>query len=429
MIGKIINGKYEIRQALAESHMYEVYAALEAETGMTVAVKLLRGEMAENQERVKAFSDEIRLIAGLSHPSLVSVLDFDLYEGRPFAVTEFTEGTNLRDCMYGEKPMSFFDSCRSVQQLAVLLQHAYDQKLPVRAIKLSNIIRTNTGLIKVLSFSMPRLKLVGANTDETAGTQSDLFFLGTALFEMLTAESPIRKRGGINEIWDDKLRQALRIRHAQLAPEQIDMVVDFIERTLTREVKNRFSDHAAFLVGLTDLMHVSGESERLERDQKRRKLATASEIVDAINGRSSSGLAAAASINAAAVASGAIAASAQNGGQAKIIPLKPAQSGAASAGCSGGFAGSAALAVAPEVAASPASTLCPAEEMQLKGDVGAAAKPVLRLLNGGRSENAARPLGQLWQSVEEQPWVRHPYAAIGIGSFLLAVFVLLLIFW
>ncbi|HEY9071213.1 MAG TPA: hypothetical protein VIV61_13225, partial [Candidatus Ozemobacteraceae bacterium] len=83
-----------------------------------------------------------------------------------------------------------------------------------------------------------------------------------------------------------------------------------------------------------------------------------------------------------------------------------------------------------EVAASPASTLCPAEEMQLRGDREGAARPVLRLLSSTREKNgAADPAGKIWKNMEEQPWVRHPYAAIGIGSFLLVVFVLLLIFW
>lgn len=435
MIGKTVNGKYEIRHSLAESHMYEVYAALEIETGMPVAIKLLREEMAENQDRVKAFSDEVRLVAGLSHPSLVPVLDFDLYEGRPFAVTEFTEGTELRESIRGEKPLSFFDSCRAIQQLAVLLQHACDQKLSVRSVKLSNIIRTNTGLIKILSFSLPRLRLVGAGTDETSGVQSDLFFLGTTLYELLAGESPIRKRGGINEIWDDKLRQSLRIRHAQLAPEQIDKVAEFIEKTLTRDVGNRLADHASFLVGLTDLMHISGESERFEREVKRRRLSNASEIVDAINCRGG-----AVAVNAAAVASGAAAAKTariparQNDAIAasaakNVIPLKAIRGGAATAGCVEQFAGSAALAVDPEAVAAPASTLCPAEEMQLRGDTAAAAKPVLRLLSGGRAEKENHTLGRIWQGVEEQAWIRHPYAAIGIGSFLLVVCLMMLIFW
>jgi len=449
MIGKTINGKYEICQSLAESLMYEVYSALEVETGMPVAVKLMRGEMAENQERVKAFSDEVRLVAGISHPSIVPVLDFDLYEGRPFAVTEFTEGTDLRECIHAEKPLSFFDACRAVQQLAVLLQHACDQRVAVRSIKLSNIIRTNTGLIKVLSFSLPRLRLVGVGADEAAGIQSDLYFLGTTLYELIAGESPMRKRGGINEVWDDKLRQALRIRHSQLTPEQIEMVAEFVEKTLTRTVRNRFVDHAAFLVGLSDLMHVSGDAERVEREMKRRKLSTASEIVDAINGRRAS-----ATVTAAAAGSGAMAAGTSGQGRQSVaatasaavsfvgasagraadegvssVPLKAIPGGVSMTGRVGRCAGTAALAVASDAVETPASALCPAEEMQLQGDMAAAAKPVLRLLQGGRDKAQGRSAGKIWQGVEEQPWIRHPYAAIGIGSFLLALFVSLLIFW
>ncbi|HOY66138.1 MAG TPA: protein kinase [Candidatus Ozemobacteraceae bacterium] len=436
MIGTIINDKFEIKQTLAESHMYDVYQAVERETGMPVAVKLLHAEMAESQERVKAFSEEVRMIAGLNHPSLAQVLDFDVHDGRPYCVTEFIEGKDLRDGIRGDRPISFFDACRAIQQLAVLLQHACDQKLAVRTIKLSNILRTNTGLVKVLSFSLPRLRLVGGAGDETGGIQSDLFFLGTTLFELLAGESPMRKRGGINEIWDDKLRQALRIRHSQLTPEQIDMVVAFVERTLTREVKNRFSDHAAFLIGLSDLMHVSGDAERNERDLKRRRLSNASDVVDAFNGRMAQTTAAAvgavpAPALQAANEGGSMAAAARRTGGAKVVPLtRSATATASTAGTGVGFVGSAALAVAAETEPSPASTLCPAEEMQLRGDREGAAKPVLRLLNSAKDRaEAASPTGKIWQNIEEQPWVRHPYATIGIGGFLLVVFVLLLIFW
>ena len=95
----------------------------------------------------------------------------------------------------------------------------------------------------------------------------------------------------------------------------------------------------------------------------------------------------------------------------------------------GRCAGTAALAVASDAVETPSSALCPAEEMQLQGDMAAAAKPVLRLLQGGRDKAQGRSAGKIWQGVEEQPWIRHPYAAIGIGSFLLALFVCLLIFW
>jgi hypothetical protein len=101
---------------------------------------------------------------------------------------------------------------------------------------------------------------------------------------MLAGESPIRKRGGINELWDMKLEKQLRIRHSSLTPEQIHGVVDFVRKTLTRNMKQRFSNHEEFLKGLADLSGtIRGSSIR----KKTRQLSMASQVVDALNGRMS----------------------------------------------------------------------------------------------------------------------------------------------
>ena len=59
MIGETINEKYKIESVFAESHMYEVFTAIEAATGQTVVLKLMKEEMAVSPERVKIFSEEI----------------------------------------------------------------------------------------------------------------------------------------------------------------------------------------------------------------------------------------------------------------------------------------------------------------------------------------------------------------------------------
>jgi serine/threonine protein kinase len=284
MIGEVINGKYKIEAAFSESHMYEVFTALEVATGTTVVIKILKEEMAQNSERVKGFSDEIRSFASLSHPMIAEVLDVDLFEDRPYVVVPLVRGRELHN-MIKEETVSFADSCKIVQDLATVLQYASDQNVEHRTIKLSNVLRDSDGKLTVLSFTHPRLKLANRSPrSENSGVHSDLFFLGTTFFELLAGESPIRKRGGINELWDMKLEKLLRIRHAELAPEQLSRIVDFVKKALTRDMGNRFNSHEDFLKSLADL---SGIIRANTIRSKARQLSMASQVVDALNGRMS----------------------------------------------------------------------------------------------------------------------------------------------
>ncbi|HNV72523.1 MAG TPA: protein kinase, partial [Candidatus Ozemobacteraceae bacterium] len=285
MIGTVINGKYEIRQSLSESHQFEVFSALEVETGTTVVLKLMLAELAERTDRVRLFADEVAQFARVDHPGVARVLDLDMTGSRPFVVTEFVKGTDLLSWVQNG-PVSFNEATKALQGIATVLQAAYDQGILCRSVKLSNVLRTAKGEIKVLSFSLPRLKLVGReDADPAASIQSDLYFLGTAYYELLTGESAIRRRGGLNECWDEKLRQAMRIRHPHLNPEQVDRLVALIDSTLTRDINRRCKDHAAFLVGLADLLHLSESSSRQNKATGKKQFASAAEVVDAIQGR------------------------------------------------------------------------------------------------------------------------------------------------
>lgn len=285
MIGELINGKYKIETAFSESHMYEIFSALEVGTGTQVIVKILKESMAANAERVRGFSDEIKSFASLSHPLIAEVLDVDMYEDRPYVVSPVVRGKDLPALIKGDVlPMQ--ECVKIIQELATVLQYAADQRVEHRTIKLSNVIRRDDGRICVLSFTHPRLRLASKSTrSEGTGVHSDLYFLGTAFFELLAGESPIRKNGGINELWDMKLEKLLRIRHPDMPPEQVTRIVDFVRATLTRELGRRCNSHEEFLKALADL---SGKiRETGIRSKAARQLSMASQVVDALNGRMS----------------------------------------------------------------------------------------------------------------------------------------------
>lgn len=411
MIGETINGKYRIEAAFSESHMYEIFTATELETGVAVVIKILKEEMACNAERVKGFSEEIRSFASLSHPLIAEVLDVDMYEDRPYVVSQLVRGTDLHSVLKNES-LGFAECCRITQDLATVLQHAADQNVEYRTIKLSNVLRGSDGKLTVLSFTHPRLKLASRSPrTANSGIHSDLFFLGSTFFEMLAGESLIRKRGGVNELWDMKLEQLLRIRHADLTPEQIGRVLDFVRKTLTREMKMRFNTHEEFLKALADLSGIiRGNSIR----SKARQLSMASQVVDALNGRMSN-----VNMN--------MPAPAQNKGPVRSLNAAYAQLHTAdqlnnAEDVSAGFAqavteGNLALVIDNSGKELP-------EDNNGANNATKSTRPHLRLLKPDHSNSSAR--AEVWQNSDEAHWLRNPVIFMGIC---LVVMVFLILFW
>lgn len=411
MIGEIINGKYKVETAFSESHMYEIFTALEVATGTTVILKILKEEMAQNADRVKGFSDEIRAFASLSHPLIAEVLDVDLFEDRPYVVVPMVKGKELHN-LIKEDVMAFTDCCKIAQDLATVLQYASDQNVEYRTIKLSNVLRDTDGKLTVLSFTHPRLKLTSRSVrSENSGVHSDLFFLGSTFFELMAGESPIRKRGGINELWDMKLEKLLRIRHPDLAPEQLSRIVDFVKRALTRDMSHRFNSHEEFLKSLADL---SGVIRSTTIRNKSRQLSMASQVVDALNGRMSN-----VNMNMPTPAN-------------QAQPYRVAASASAMASSEekhednsmdNGFAetrveGNLALVVDNSSRDSSGDTSVENEGPR------PAARPKLRLVKSDKTPApAAEPA---WNNAEDHHWLRNPVIFMGIC---LVVMVFLILFW
>jgi len=394
LIGTILKGKYDIKGLLSESTFFEIFSALETETGSSVVVKILREEFSKDSERIKFFSEEVKNFAKVTHPYVAQVYDFDILDGRPFVVTELVEGDEFRAWLKNSQ-VTFFQAVKVVAQLAELLEFAFTNGVSSRNIKPSNIIRTKEGKIKVLSFSIPRLKIVGGtNQEHISGIQSDLFFLGSTLYEILCKESPIRKRGGINELWDEKLKKGLMVNYPDLEPGQIEKIVGIVDRTFTREVTKRFPDHQFLIKELQELLKIGEKMEKkAPKEKTENTLATASAVVDAIHGR--------------------ITAEPEN------IPLEVApfatakdaishiKVGVSTVPAGGGLKQAAALKLQEII--SP-------EEKPVFG------RPILQLLKGGRE--VTRSL--IWRCSDEQPLYKNPIILIGGG---ILSMLLLILFW
>ncbi|MEW6708914.1 MAG: protein kinase [Candidatus Riflebacteria bacterium] len=405
MIGEIISDKYKIVAPLSESLMYEVFKADEIATGATVVVKILKENMAASSDRVKCFSDEIRAFASVSHPLVAEILDIDMLNDRPYVVTQLVEGNDLHTWIKGET-LPFAEVIKIMQDLATLLQYACDQQVSCRTIKLSNVIRSKDGKLRVLSFTHPRLKLVGnARSTEGSGVQSDLYFLGNTMFELLTGESPIRNRGGLNELWDMKLESLLRVRHSDLTPDQICKVVGFIRRTLTREMENRFASHEEFLKAIADLAGIVRSNASRQRG---RQLSMASQVVDALNGRMSN-VNTAMPVMMPKTASMAAAAVNQVGNGAVAENFE-------TIGAADAISGNLALAAESDEEAGIPEVNDGLPELKNSR------RPALRLLQNDDVSTDKK----VWNEAEETHWLRNPVIFMGLSLFIM---ILMILFW
>jgi Tol biopolymer transport system component len=223
MFGRVL-GHYQIVAFLGAGGMGEVYRARDSRIGRDVAVKVLPPAIAGHAERLRGFEQEVRAAGALNHPNILTIYDVGVHDGAPYVVYELLEGETLRDRL-GEGALSRRKAIEYARQIATGLAAAHDKGITHRDLKPENLFVTRDGRVKILDFGLAQLTLPEAFSGEEAtmatisphpepasifGTpgymapeqlrgavvdhRSDLFNLGTILFEMLTGQRPFRGR-------------------------------------------------------------------------------------------------------------------------------------------------------------------------------------------------------------------------------------------
>jgi serine/threonine protein kinase len=217
-------GPYEIASLLGSGGMGEVYRALDARLGRTVALKVLSPDVAGDPGRRQRFEQEARAASALNHPNIISVYDIGSQDGLVYIVSELIEGETLRDLLKrGALPQS-----RVVEiagQVADALAAAHAGTIVHRDLKPENIMLTRDGRAKVLDFGLAKQvtrRTPGSDETElltrtmpgavlgTAGymspeqvrgeavdARSDIFSFGLVLYECLAGRSPFERATGV----------------------------------------------------------------------------------------------------------------------------------------------------------------------------------------------------------------------------------------
>ncbi len=207
-IGQIIKERYEIIQLLGEGGMSYVYKAIDKQLQRTVAIKTLKPIYVEQEKFVERFKREAQTAANLNHPNIVQIFDWGIGD-EPFFVMEFIEGNTLTSIISSRKTISMNDILFIGAKVASGLQAAHSNGLVHRDIKPGNIMITPEGKVKVTDFGIVTLQNEESDITKTGsilGTasyispeqaqgkkvskESDLYSLGTVLYELITGRPP-----------------------------------------------------------------------------------------------------------------------------------------------------------------------------------------------------------------------------------------------
>jgi serine/threonine protein kinase len=207
-IGQIIKERYERTQLLGEGGMSFVYKAIDKQLQRAVAIKTLKPVYVEQEKFVERFKREAQTAANLNHPNIVQIFDWGIGD-EPFFVMEYIEGSTLTSIISKKKTLSISDILFIGAQVSSGLQAAHSQGLVHRDIKPGNIMITPEGKVKVTDFGIVSLQNEESDITKTGsilGTasyispeqaqgkpvskESDLYSLGTVLYELITGRPP-----------------------------------------------------------------------------------------------------------------------------------------------------------------------------------------------------------------------------------------------
>ncbi|HLY37790.1 MAG TPA: TOMM system kinase/cyclase fusion protein, partial [Candidatus Binatia bacterium] len=232
-IGAVFQGGYEILSRLGAGRFGWVFRARQLSTGQDVAIKILRtlptDSVADIENQTARFRREMRLCAGLSHPSIVRLIDSgETADGMLYAVFEYVPGTTLREVLEAEGKLDVWEAIDLMSEVLDALACAHARGVVHRDLKPDNIMITKTGARRhalVLDFglggfaqeaevwALPRLtatyEFMGTPCyaapeqlrGEPPSTRSDLYSWGLVFLECLTGAIAVDGASGADVIW------------------------------------------------------------------------------------------------------------------------------------------------------------------------------------------------------------------------------------
>ncbi|MEW5960483.1 MAG: protein kinase, partial [Chloroflexota bacterium] len=211
LVGKSL-GQYHLVERLGQGGMADVYKAYQPSLARYVAIKIVHGHLADDDEFLERFEREAIAVAGLHHPNIVQVFDFAREDDLYYMVMEFIDGptleAELRAHRDNHKLLPLAETVALFQALASAIDYAHNQKVVHRDLKPANIMFAPDRRVVLADFGIARLLSVPGYTTKNAvlGTpaymspeqaqgepvdrRSDIYSLGVILYELVTGRVP-----------------------------------------------------------------------------------------------------------------------------------------------------------------------------------------------------------------------------------------------
>ena len=275
--GQKINDRYEIIKTIGEGGMANVYLAHDTILDRKVAIKVLRGDLSNDEKFIRRFKREALSVSNLSHPNIVEVYDVGEEDGNYYIVMEYIEGKTLKQLLQKRGALTLTEVIDIMSQLTDGLAHAHEAYIIHRDIKPQNIMIEDNGRIKITDFgiamALNSTQLTQTNSvmgsvhylppEQANGkgstVKSDIYSLGILMYELLTGSVPFKGDTAVEIALKHMKEKVPSVRKQN--PTIPQSVENIILKATAKNPKNRYDSVRE--------MHADLET-ALERDNEKR---------------------------------------------------------------------------------------------------------------------------------------------------------------
>ena len=270
--GQKINDRYEIIKTIGEGGMANVYLAEDTILERKVAIKVLRGDLSNDEKFIRRFKREALSVSNLSHPNIVEVYDVGEEDGNYYIVMEYIEGKTLKQLLQKRGALTLTEVIDIMSQLTDGLAHAHEAYIIHRDIKPQNIMIEDNGRIKITDFgiamALNSTQLTQTNSvmgsvhylppEQANGkgstVKSDIYSLGILMYELLTGSVPFKGDTAVEIALKHMKEKIPSVRKQN--PTIPQSVENIILKATAKNPKNRYEDarsmHEDLLTALDD---------------------------------------------------------------------------------------------------------------------------------------------------------------------------------